>query len=164
MVIIRAKIVWKTKLSLSGLKEIIERYSTIRDKIPEVAVNTVKALSEEGIKDNYKSVIIDNVKTEGTRAIGGFQTTNPNETFAEYGTGLIGSKSPNITEAIKKAGWQYDMNNHGEKGWIYQKDGKFYWTQGQKAQKKFYNATVRVEEKSQEILKNEFEKMLREVK
>lgn len=167
-VIIRTKIIWETKLSLSGLKEMMERYSAISEKIPDVAVNAVRTLSEEGIKDNYRSVVIDNVKTEGTRAIGGFQTTNPNETFAEYGTGLIGSQSPNVAEAVKKAGWKYDVNNHGEKGWVYYKevgDHKgFHWTKGQKAQKKFYNATVRVEEKSQEVLKNEFEKMLRELK
>lgn len=142
----------------------MERYSTISNKIPEVAVNVVKTLSEEGTKDNYSSVIMNEVKAEGTRAIGGFQTTNPNETFAEYGTGLIGSQSPNVAEAIQKAGWQYDVNSHGEKGWVYQKDGKFYWTKGQKAQKKFYNAAVRVEGKSQEVVKKEFEKMLREVK
>ena len=41
----------------------MERYSAISDKIPDVAVNAVKTLSEEGIKDNYK--LEESLKAEG---------------------------------------------------------------------------------------------------
>ena len=44
----------------------------------------------------------------------------------EYGIGYTGSfTNTNVID------WEYDVNNHGEKGWYYQdKDGNFHWTNG----------------------------------
>lgn len=47
----------------------------------------------------------------------------------EYGTGIVGASSAAAGEA-GKAGWEYDINQHGDKGWFYVKDGKLYWSRG----------------------------------
>lgn len=47
--------------------------------------------------------------------------------FVEYGTGIIGRDESHP----KPDGWAYDVNEHGEAGWIYPKDdGTFGWTRG----------------------------------
>ena len=37
--------------------------------------------------------------------------------YLEYGTGIVGSE--NQHPQFERAGWEYDVNNHGEKGWWY---------------------------------------------
>lgn len=48
--------------------------------------------------------------------------------FVEFGTGIVGSENPHPDPSI--AGWKYDTNDHGEKGWYYYRDGEWHWTKG----------------------------------
>lgn len=48
--------------------------------------------------------------------------------FVEFGTGIIGSGNPHPDPGL--ANWKYDVNEHGEAGWHYYKDGKWNWTKG----------------------------------
>lgn len=58
--------------------------------------------------------------------------------YVEFGTGIEGSNSPHPK---KPSGWNYDINSHGEKGWVYTaKDGKTYWTRGEIAHQFAYKA------------------------
>lgn len=125
-------------------------------------VNVMDKLSEEGLKENYKSTVKKEITVEGSKITGGFETTDPIDTFKEFGTGLIGSQSPHTSDALAKAGWKYDINQHGEKGWKYpKKDGSFGWTKGQRAKKKFSDAVYRVEEKAEEIIETELNESMR---
>lgn len=67
---------------------------------------------------------------------------------------------PHVPDFLNQAGWKYDVNEHGEKGWIYPKgDGTFGWTKGVLPQKKFYRACSRVEERFEEVAKQEFKEI-----
>lgn len=59
-------------------------------------------------------------------------------TFVEFGTGIVGKKSPH-TEAVERD-VVYDRNNHGERGWVYFKNGRFYRTKGQPSRPFMYSA------------------------
>lgn len=48
--------------------------------------------------------------------------------FVEFGTGIIGSDNPHPDTRL--ANWKYDVNEHGESGWHYYKDGEWHWTKG----------------------------------
>lgn len=48
--------------------------------------------------------------------------------FVEFGTGIIGSGNPHPDPGL--ANWKYDVNEHGEAGWFYYKDGEWHWTKG----------------------------------
>ena len=48
--------------------------------------------------------------------------------FTEFGTGIVGMENPHPDISI--ANWKYDVNEHGENGWFYFKDGEWHWTQG----------------------------------
>lgn len=55
--------------------------------------------------------------------------------FVEYGTGIVGKGThPDA------GNYQYDINNHGEDGWYYFKDGKLHWTKGLEAHRYMFNA------------------------
>ncbi len=61
----------------------------------------------------------------------------PHAEYVEYGTGIEGANSPHP----KPEGWQYDINDHGEAGWIYKgKDGKRHWTAGTESRPFMYTA------------------------
>ena len=57
--------------------------------------------------------------------------------FNEMGTGVVGKDNPHP----KLKSWKYDINEHGEKGWVYPKsDGTYGWTKGLPSRHMFYDA------------------------
>lgn len=48
--------------------------------------------------------------------------------FVEFGTGVTGSENPHPDTGL--ADWKYDINAHGESGWMYYKNGEWHWTKG----------------------------------
>ena len=113
------------------------------------------------MKDVYPDTEKVSAKLEGNVATAGIRNTQEKWTYHEYGTGIVGSQSPHVAEALASIGWKYDVNQHGEKGWFYPTgDGTFGWTKGQPANKKFWQALQRAEEAFPEIAREE---LLREV-
>ena len=61
--------------------------------------------------------------------------------FVEYGTGMIGAMNPHPEAG--EAGWDYDVNGRGEKGWIYYGwDFKKHWTRGMPSRPFMYNTMM----------------------
>lgn len=48
--------------------------------------------------------------------------------FVEFGTGITGQENPHPDTSL--VGWKYDINDHGQFGWFYLKDGEWHWTKG----------------------------------
>lgn len=148
--------------SIEGYKEFLEKYSS---KLPQIATNIVKRVSEVGLEDNYKSTTILNITNNGNKVIGGIKTNDVGETYAEFGTGMVGKRSPHIAEWVSKANWEYYVPSeykatvNGQQGWFTSKDefgeGKGFVI-GIPAQKKFYTSSLRMEDKFGEIAKEEF--------
>lgn len=142
--------------SINEYKKILEEY---KKKLPQVAENIVRRVSEVGLQDNHKSTELLPVKNEGSVVSGGIRTTDEIDTYREFGTGIVGSQNPHIAEYLAEAGWIYDVNEHGEKGWKYPKgDGTYGWTKGIPASKKFYNAIRKMEDELLNIAKEELSK------
>lgn len=147
------------RLSVSSLEGYIKQLELKKEQILKATEGIANRLAEEASKDTYKSVEVVPAQMQGTTAIAYARSTDEIDTYREFGTGIVGSQSPHVDEALAKSGWQYDVNEHREKGWIYpKKDGTFGWTKGQPAQKKFYFASKRAREKFLEISKEEFQK------
>ena len=147
------------RLSVSSLEEYIKQLELKKEQILKATEGIANRLAEESAKDTYKSVEVVPAVMQGTTAIAYARSTDEIDTYREFGTGIVGSQNPHVEEVLAKAGWKYDVNEHGEKGWIYpKKDGTFGWTKGQPAQKKFYFASKRAREKAIEIAKQEFQK------
>ena len=147
------------RLSLSSINEYKQMLDQYKKKLPQVAENIVRRVSEVGLQDNHKSIELLPIKNEGSVASGGIQTADEIDTYREFGTGIVGSQNPHVAEYLAKVGWIYDVNEHGEKGWKYPKgDGTYGWTKGIPASKKFYNAMIRMEKELPNIAKEELSK------
>lgn len=152
-------------MSLSSIEDFEKLINEYKEQLPNVAYNIVDRLADEGLENNLKSTKKKETKIVGTKVIGGFETTDPIDTYKEFGTGITGANNPHLSEVLAKVGWIYDVNQHGEKGWIYPKgDGTFGWTKGISAQKKFYQACRRVEQKFDEVAIEEIAKIIGGVK
>lgn len=147
------------RLSLNSIEEYKNLLEQYKKQLPQKAENIVRKVSEIGLENNHKSTELLPIKNEGNVITGGIQTTDEIDTYREFGTGIVGSQNPHVAEYLAQVGWKYDVNEHGEKGWVYPKgDGTFGWTKGIPAEKKFYEAIKRMEEAFPEIAKAEFSK------
>lgn len=74
--------------------------------------------------------------------------------YVEFGTGVVGSQSPHPNPQ----GWQYDVNGHGDEGWVYYDDesGKFSWTRGFKSRPFMYNTARQLEKECKRIVEEVF--------
>ena len=77
-------------------------------------------------------------------------------TAVEFGTGVVGSQSPHPNPQD----WQYDINQHGDEGWVYYDDGsgKFRWTKGFKSRPFMYNTARQLERECKKIAEEVFGK------
>lgn len=147
------------RLSLSDIEEYRNLLNEKKENLSKIGVNIVTRASEVGLENNYSSTELIPVVVKGTKITGGIRTTDPKDTYREFGTGIVGSNNPHVSEYLAKVGWKYDVNQHGEKGWVYPKgDGTFGWTKGLPAEKKFYEAMLRMEESLSQIAIDEIRK------
>lgn len=74
--------------------------------------------------------------------------------YVEFGTGVVGSQSPHP----EPNGWVYDVNNHGEKGWVYYDEysGGFRRTKGFKSRPFMYNTARELEKVCEKIAREVF--------
>lgn len=151
---------FKISLSLSSIEEYKKYLMEYGEKeIPKKARRIISRVTTEGKKNNYKSVRKIEIKAIGSKIVGGIKTTEEKDTYKEFGTGIVGSQNSHVSEFLKEVGWKYDVNKHGEKGWVYPKeDGTFAWTKGIPAQRKFYNSMKDMENSFAKIASEEFKK------
>lgn len=60
----------------------------------------------------------------------------------EYGTGAVGFAS--AASFIAPSDWEYDINQHGEKGWFYKKNGNIHWTKGFEGRLIYYKTAKKI--------------------
>lgn len=74
--------------------------------------------------------------------------------YVEFGTGVVGKGSPHPNPQ----GYQYDVNQHGDEGWVYYDDytGKFRWTKGLESRPFMYNTARQLEKDCARIAKEVF--------
>ena len=79
----------------------------------------------------------------------------PYAVYVEFGTGVVGESKPH-----PKAGdfWEYDINEHGESGWVYynNRDQKWHWTKGIESRPFMYNTVQILETECTRIAKEVF--------
>jgi len=89
-----------------------------------------------------------------TVGVGVIKAGSPYAVFVEFGTGIVGQTSPHPDPKD----WQYDINKHGEDGWIYfnERDGRWHWTKGVESRPFMYNTARELEMECMRIAKEVF--------
>lgn len=82
-------------------------------------------------------------------------TNCPWAKYVEFGTGIVGKTSPHPKPQI--VNWKYDVNDHGELGWFYYKDGKWHWTKGMESRPFMYETGWEMRNKIATIAKEVFD-------
>lgn len=89
------------------------------------------------------------VVREGNKVEGRIIAGTDHAMFVEFGTGLVGASDPHPYNYL---GWEYDVNNHWTDGWVYQKNGKYYHTRGQRSNPFMYRTAKYLSENAERIL------------
>lgn len=74
--------------------------------------------------------------------------------YVEFGTGVIGMNSPHPNTSL--ANWKYDVNEHGDMGWYYFKDGAWHWTKGMPSRPFMYQTGADLRTKVESIAREVF--------
>lgn len=128
-------------LNARSINRAIREIQIFQQQLNETIDQLVEALTEKGVEvAKLQIAAFEAVDTgELEHSIQGYYSPNLHAgwvytnayhaMFVEYGTGIVGEGTYPTTTAN---GWQYDINGHGEYGWIYRKesDGTFHWTNG----------------------------------
>ena len=76
--------------------------------------------------------------------------------YVEFGTGIIGQQSPHPLSG--ELGYVYDVNSHGENGWVYfnDRDGQYHWTTGMPSRPFMYNTVKQLDSICEKVAKQIF--------
>lgn len=153
-----AKRIFKADLSVKGIEQLKKQLLDYKDNILHQKIDLfVKRLAVLGAEVAKAEIYnMDAVYTgelyqsigykRGTVIQNGSQwivfTDCPWAIFVEFGTGAVGSANPHPDTSI--VGWKYDVNEHGEEGWFYFKDGEWHWTKGMPSRPFMYETTMEI--------------------
>lgn len=155
------------QLSEESIKAAVKEIGKYKRELSQKARLLVQRLVEAGVEIAKQEVLtlgafdsgelhdsLDGMMyTDGAHGI--IFTNCGHAAFVEFGTGVVGAGSPHPTMP-----WAYDVNQHGEKGWVYydEKQGRFRWTKGMPSRPYMYLTARQLEEKVVEIAKEVFGK------
>ena len=161
-----AKTVIKFKLNERDIDRAIKEVRKFKKEFLEKCNRLVEELTDYGVEvAKIKVAQLDAVYTgelmnsiEGyfspTYGVGIIKAGAYYAAYVEFGTGVVGSQSPHPNPN----GWQYDVNQHGDEGWIYYDDdsGQFRWTRGFKSRPFMYETARQLEKDCKKISEEVF--------
>lgn len=150
-------------LSKESIQKATERLTNYADDLSDKCTMLTKKLAEKGIQTAkmkiaaydavYTGQLLESINYEKGAVIEAgsewiIYTDCPWAKFVEFGTGMVGKNNPHPDTSI--VGWKYDVNEHGEYGWHYFRDGAWHWTKGMPSRPFMYETAA---ELRQEIVK-----------
>ncbi len=138
-----ARYTYSLELSQQGIKRLQKELQDYKTTLRRKLQMFVQRMAEEGVaiaqlKVSEKDAIYTGELHDSIRAEAGTILKNsatwyvftgcPWAKYVEFGTGIVGSQNPHPNTSI--IGWKYDINEHGENGWFYWRDGAWHWTKG----------------------------------
>lgn len=139
---------YSMKLNEQSINQLLEDLKAYRNKVKKAPEQIVHQLTEQGVSlaqqnaaymDIYDSgELVNGIVSEyKSKTSGVVASTALHSAFCEFGTGVVGAGQPHPEPA---PGWQYDENEHGEKGWWYKNEnGERRWTKGMPSRPYMYD-------------------------
>lgn len=161
-----AKTVIKFSLNEKDIDRAISELKVFKREFLRKCESLIEALTDYGVEVAKVEVAqLDAVYTgELMNSIVGYYSPTYNvgiikagayyAAYVEFGTGVVGSKSPHPNPQ----GWQYDVNNHGDEGWVYydEDSGGFRRTRGFKSRPFMHNTARDIEKNCERIVREVF--------
>ena len=163
------------ELTPSSIQKAIDDVRKLQDDLGRALSELARVLSEKGVEVAQIEIASMGAVDTGTLFdhIYGFynETTHrgavytdaPYAIYVEYGTGIVGDGTRH--PQYKKARWEYDIHDHGEKGWWYPSPTGWYipkdgltneeglplaWTKGMPSRPFMYNTMRELENYAKE--------------
>lgn len=139
-------------------QELVEKCRLLAEKLAEkgVEVAKMKIASYDAV---YTGELLDSINSEPGAVVKDgaswiIYTDCPWAKFVEFGTGTVGAQHPHPDTSI--SGWKYDVNDHGEKGWFYFRDGEWHWTKGMPSRPFMYETGMELMQAITEVAREVF--------
>lgn len=134
----------------SKINELVEELTYRGEEIAKIEVKAMDAVYTGELERSIKGYF------SHSTGVGIIEAGAPYAVYVEFGTGVVGEGSPHPD--IRASGWVYDINNHGEEGWVYfnERDGKLHWTKGFKSRPFMYNTAQQLEKECSRIAREVF--------
>lgn len=151
------------KLSPEGIDKAIKEIEDYQKEIVEKTKKLAKRLATDGVhiakfkiseKDAvYTAELLSSMQVRSGDVLQDgasykIYTGCPWAAYVEFGTGVKGKGNPHPDVSI--VGWRYDINEHGNGGWNYYRDGAWHHTSGMPSRPFMYETA---QELSMEIAK-----------
>ena len=137
----------KLKLNTDSINQALKEVKAYQRKVESAGERLTHALTEQGVSfaqlnASYMNIydtgeLVRGIDSEYRGAKGYVLSTAPHSAFCEFGTGAVGKGSQHPNPSL--AGWKYNVNNHGQAGWWYWKDGDWHWTAGMPSRPYMYD-------------------------
>lgn len=163
------KKIFKTDLSVSGIKALQKQLQNYQKDLTKKCEEFARRLAEKGVEiakmkiTDYDAIytgeLLASINSEQGAVIQHgaawiVYTNCPWAKFVEFGTGIVGERSPNPDTSI--VGWKYDVNEHGEKGWFYFRDGEWHWTKGMPSRPFMFETAMELRQEIVKVAKEVF--------
>ena len=149
-------------LSVKGINQAIRELDKFRDELTRKCNELIQQLTDYGNEFAKMEVLRLGAFDTGELAdrIQGFFDASSRVGFlradcwyavyVEFGTGVVGAGNSHPEPA---AGWIYDVNHHGETGWVYfnEREGKVMRTKGQPSHPFMYNTFRELQQKARDL-------------
>lgn len=131
-------------------KEFIDKVDLYMDKLADFGVDkAIENVGSYSMPFSTGELVSSIHKEDGTEPHSKLVVADGGHAdYVEYGTGVIGENSPHPSP---ERAWAYDVNNHGQKGWMYPKGGKLHRTKGMPSRPFMYRTSVDMEENALKI-------------
>jgi hypothetical protein len=151
---------FKAELSQSSIDALIKDLKKYQQDLDNSLISINQAIADKVYELVMSKVprgtsgdLARSIEKEVTKEFARVYTTNEHALYAEFGTGIVGAKSPH--PEAEAQGWLYDINSHGEEGWFYNKGTRenpdIYWTKGYAGKKYMYYAYIEIQKKLEQI-------------
>lgn len=158
-----------SSLSVSEMRKAQKELQDYQKDLTKKCEEFVRRLAEKGVEIAkmkiadydaiYTGELLASINSEQGAVIqNGAQwivyTNCPWAKFVEFGTGIVGERSPHPNTSI--VGWKYDVNEHGEKGWFYFRDGEWHWTKGMPSRPFMFETAMELRQEIVKVAKEVF--------
>jgi len=129
----------KAEAALNGLDRKVKR--AMQNALDEIGdkmqVRFTQEMASFGLGDSLLLATVS-IKRYGQRIT--LTVAGEHMMYVEFGTGIVGQQSPHPAPLFMGGDWAYDINDHGDAGWVYYDEaGAKRWTKGAKAKPVLYN-------------------------
>lgn len=138
---------YKSELQIKT-ETLCRRLAEMGVEIAKAQITTLDAIFTGELQS---SIMAEEKNNSNNKVVFAVIADSKHAVFVEFGTGIVGKSSPYPYELPDGVTWQYASGKtirqlaDGRYGWFYQRDGKWYFTEGMPSRPFMYNTSVEMQ-------------------